>query len=303
MAEDTDEPQRRPGAVVRDSPAALHGEPAATRLLEALAAVGQLVPYLRAEVGAVPTVARGAPAPGGEEQGASWVSASDLVSDPDWLAGVVQATSTVLDTDDQVVAGSIFVQGYAYRLLAMALSCATVDGVLPGSDPRSTALLLRRGRPSAVAYTVPTALEVGSCAAVTGGAGHDIDALARLVLDDVVDGHLRLLVDALRRRRRIGLRLLWGNIAASAAAALRTMEGCLGPWVVPLGERLFDLAPAELQGLGRFVVIERSGRRGWFWERATCCLYDRLPGDIRCADCSRTPTLQRRAAYIASLER
>jgi len=277
-------------------PGALQGEQAATRLSEALAAVAQLVPYLRGEVGTVPIAAPRDPVPG-SEGGEAWISAADLVSDPDWLAAVIRATGTVLGTGDQVVAASIFVQGYAYRLLAMALSCAIVGGVLPGSDPASTALLLRRGRPSAVAYTRPSAVVVERPARAV-----DADHLAHLVLADVVDGHLRLVVEAIRHRQRVGRRLLWGNIAASGAAALRTLEGCLGPWLMPFGERFYELAPPELQGLGDFVVIERSGRRGWFWERTTCCLYDRLPGDIRCADCSRTPAEERRAAYAASLE-
>ena len=99
----------------------------------------------------------------------------------------------------------------------------------------------------------------------------------------------------------IGRRLLWGNIAASAATAFRTMAGCLGSFVEPLGRLFFDLAPPELQGLGSFYLVEIGDRRGWFWERSNCCLIDRLPGGVRCADCSLTPADVRRQAYRDSL--
>jgi ferric iron reductase protein FhuF len=148
--------------------------------------------------------------------------------------------------------------------------------------------------PSLVAYLSPRVLNTD--------AGTITDAL-RWVVDTAIGAHLGPLVDAVRTGLGIpvGRRLLWGNIAASAATAFRTMEGCLGPSVEPLGRRFFDLAPPELQGLGSFYLVEKGGRRGWFWERTNCCLIDRLPAGIRCADCSLTPTEQRRQAYRDSL--
>jgi ferric iron reductase protein FhuF len=104
-----------------------------------------------------------------------------------------------------------------------------------------------------------------------------------------------------RKQVRIGERLLWGNVAASVSTAFRTMEECLGQWVVPLGERFFELAPPELQGLGSFLLIEAEDRRGWFWERTNCCLFYQIAGQAKCADCSLTPAGERRAAYEASL--
>jgi hypothetical protein len=80
------------------------------------------------------------------------------------------------------------------------------------------------------------------------------------------------------------------------------MEGCLGPSVERLAPPFFALAPPELQGLGSFRTVEHAGRRAWFWERTSCCLFDRLPGGIRCADCSRTAPGRRAEAYRASLE-
>jgi hypothetical protein len=77
----------------------------------------------------------------------------------------------------------------------------------------------------------------------------------------------------------------------------------LGAKVKPLGERFFALAPAELQGLGNFVTIEHGGLSAWYWERRNCCLYERLPGNVRCTDCSKTSPEERRAAYRAALDK
>jgi hypothetical protein len=90
-------------------------------------------------------------------------------------------------------------------------------------------------------------------------------------------------------------------VAASAATAFRPIQGCLGPLVAPLAHSFFALVPPPMRGLGSFLVVESGSRRGWFWERTSCCLVDRLPGALRCADCSLTPAADRRRAYWESL--
>jgi ferric iron reductase protein FhuF len=123
------------------------------------------------------------------------------------------------------------------------------------------------------------------------------------VVNTAIGAHLGPLVEAVRSGLGVpvGQRLLWGNIAASAAIAFRTMAGCLGSSIEPLGSRFFDLAPPELQGMGSFYLVEIDNCRGWFWERSNCCLADRLPGGVRCADCSLTPADVRRQAYRDSM--
>jgi ferric iron reductase protein FhuF len=128
-----------------------------------------------------------------------------------------------------------------------------------------------------------------------------MDRALQLMVERVVERHLTPLVDAVRAQVRIGRTLLWGNIASSASTAFRTMEGCLGEWVMPLGERFFEVAPSHLQGLGTYLRIDAGERHCWFWERTNCCLNDRLPGNLRCADCSQTRARLRRAAYLSWL--
>ncbi|HXQ63086.1 MAG TPA: ferric iron reductase [Acidimicrobiales bacterium] len=291
-------------------PGFLDGEPARSALAGALERVTALVPYLTASIdpaGPVPvpgpTAPPGPPDPTVPADGV-WMSSRALIDDPPWLGRIIRSTGAGIGTDDPVVAASVFVQGYSYRVMTLTIACLTASGVVPDASASRLAVALERNWPSRLSFVEPAVLvmEGTDPSARTTDSDTIGDAL-RFVVDTAIDAHLRPLVGAVRAGIGVplGERLLWGNVAASAATAFRTMEGCLGRDVVAVAARFFALAP-PLQGLGAFVTIEHGGRRGWFWERTNCCLFDRLPGGIRCADCSRTPVGQRRQAYRESLE-
>jgi iron complex transport system ATP-binding protein len=275
------------------------GDEASTVLAQTLGQVGELLSYLKADIGPVECVR---PMSAQMEDGI-WLACGDLIEDADWLGKVFEGTGRAIGTDDQVVAASIFIQGYAYRLLALAVASFTVGGIVPGSAPSAMAIGLGRGRASKVAYLNPTVFKVvnGRDISVALTDQPTVDLALTLLLDEVVEGHLRPLIATTRRQLRVGERLLWGNVAASASTAFRTMEGCLGPWIIPLGHRFFEVGPSDLRGLGSYLLVEENGRHGWFWERTNCCLFDRIPGHPRCADCSLTPSPVRRAAYADNL--
>jgi hypothetical protein len=278
----------------------LSGSAAVAALSLALGQVGELVSYLKAEVGPVEvTDLSGVD----EVEDGLWLSCQDLVADPAGLGTVIRGTGRAIGTDDQAVAASIFIQGYAYRVATMAVACLTAGGLVPGSGSEVMAVGLGRGRVSKVAYLDPTVFDILGNAppADTLIEPSTADRALTVVLEQVVENHLRPLISATRDAVRVGERLLWGNAAASVATAFRTMEGCLGPWVVPLGERFFELAPPELHGLGTFLLLQSKDRRGWFWERTNCCLFYQIAGHAKCSDCSLTAADERRAAYEASL--
>ena len=246
----------------------------------------------------------GVVAPGSEPCDGDWLACDELVTTPDWLKRVVLATGRQLGTGSPAVASSLFVLGYAYRVLIFAVAGLTVGGVVPPSDAPSMAVGLARGRPSLVGYRRGGVVDLELRPDVLSHALSEPalrEAALEVLFEHAIAGHLRLLVEAMTAQVRVGRRLLWGNVAASAAVAFRTMEGLLGPWVRPLGEAFFAQAPAELQGQGSFLLIEADRRHGWFWERTNCCLNDCLPQKIRCGDCSKTPVEERRAAYRKSL--
>ncbi len=281
------------------SPVTVRGDAARARLRDALAGVAGEWSYLRADVDPTDQFARE-----GDDRDGRWLSCERLVTDPDWLCDVIDDCGRRLGSSDPTVAASLFVQNYAYRIVTLALACAITAGVLPDSSATATAVVVRGGRPTTVGYLAPvlTLLAPGSPSVARAWSDPERrDAALRQLLDDAVDAHLAPLVANVRRGRRVGQPLLWGNVASSAAVAFRTMEGHYGPWVRDLGERFFALAPTPLQGRGSFIALESGGNRGWFWERRTCCLYDHLPGAVRCADCSLTPSGTRRDAYRAQL--
>ena len=282
----------------------LTAEEAQVAFRQGMAKVTALVPYLKAEVGPVTWATAHTEGTGAIATDGTWLSCRELIDDPQWLRQVVQASGVAIGTEDLVIAASIFVQGYSYRLLALGVGFATAAGILPDLDPVNLAVGCLRGRIAKVAFMAPTVVDFNHGQGSVGDALCDesvADELVRLILAEAVESHLRPLVTSVRREIRVGERLLWGNVAASASTAFRTMEGCLGRWVMPLAERFFVLAPPDLAGLGSFFLLEQDGRHGWFWERTNCCLFDRLPGKIRCSDCSMTPREERRAAYAASL--
>ncbi len=299
-----------------------------TRLEDALARVADALPYLRAVVGEPPGLLRD----GEELADGRWLCCDRLLGDHDWLRSVVRGAGRRLSAPDDAVASSIFVQGYSYRALATAISCYLLGGALPSSRPEVMAVAFSKGRPVSVAYRQARLLVIdGACrpAAPTAQAEKASDDRAgpsgkarppgrtgplagadglswagalEMLLEDAVEAHMRPLVTAVRSCFKVGRRLLWGNVAASGAVAFRTVEGLLGPAVKPLGEAFFALAPPELKGLGSFATVEHGGRSAWYWERRNCCLYDRLPGGVRCADCSKRSAEERRASYLAVLE-
>ncbi len=291
-------------------PSLVHGEPARSALAGALERVTALVPYLTASIDpAGPAPVPGpTPMPGAPDRmvpaDGVWMSSRALIDDPPWLGRIIRSTGAGIGTDDPVVAASVFVQGYSYRVMALTVACLTAAGVVPDASAPRLAIGLDRHWPSRVAFVAPVVMVLdGTAASVPPTDADTIDDALRFVVDTAIDAHLRPLIDAVRTGIGVplGERLLWGNVAASAATAFRTMEGCLGGAVEPQGERFFALAGA-LRGLGSFHTVEHGGRRGWFWERANCCLFDRLPGAVRCADCSRTPAAERRQAYRDTLE-
>jgi hypothetical protein len=284
----------------------LEGPEAEVKVADALAIVADVLPYLRASA----TLTDIAATPGTIPEDGDWLLCDELVADPIWLETTIRGAGRSLGTTSAPVAASLFVLGYSYRVLTLAVSCLVMTGVVPGSDAGSMAVALSKGRPCVFAYRHPKAL-VGDTdgqrdrmrppvAAAAAAAAPAPEAIT-FIVEEAIERHLRLLADAVTERIGVGRRLLWGNVAASAAVAFRTMEGLRGEQVKEYAEKFFAVVPEEMKGQGNFLTLEHDGRRGWFWERRKCCLNDRLPQHIRCRDCSLTPADQRRATYLADL--
>ena len=272
-------------------------EGAAARAFQLLA---KSVPYLKAEVltGSLPgetgcgTEARNLAADDIVDSGRI-VRCADLLRRDGLLSSVVLRCGEAIGTLDPAVAASLFVQGYSFRLIALVTGSTIAGGIIPNASPAETAVGFSRGRPSKFYFSVPNAYR-------TPGSERNLEPLVQMWVEALIDGHLASVVDATKAEFKVGARLLWGNIAASAAAAFRTIESNFGPSVRDAGEYFVDSVD-RFDGLGGFLTVVDEDLSGWYWERNVCCLYYKLPSGIRCADCSLTPERDRRASFAGEL--
>ena len=92
------------------------------------------VDYLRIMVGTV-------------SDGREWLVSSDLITGPPRLLSIVRSTAAGWDTDDDTVAMSLFVQGYAYRIASTGIGSFVLSGDVSSWMIRS---------PKALGWTWPT---------------------------------------------------------------------------------------------------------------------------------------------------
>ena len=216
-----------------------------------------------------------------------WLSCDRLVGDPDHLGAVVAGTKAARGTDRDDVAMSLFVQGYAFRIATVAVGSWVLADALVDVAPRTTAIALGRGRPNAVrldaGLAVLTPVDVAD------------------VLAAVVDAHLAAMVATAHASCRVGAALLWGNVAASCAAAFSAFAAAAperGAEIADRVEAFFAAARPEVRGAG---VVVRVGDR-FAWERRSCCLWYRTESGFMCEDCSLRPAAEHAARYAAMAE-
>jgi hypothetical protein len=224
-----------------------------------IAAVGQLVSYLRAET----------EAPAGD----GWLRSDVLCRGGDRLVELIAATGRGRGTEAPDVAASLFAQAYTFRIGAIPLAAHALGLPVPDARPAVTAISIDRYRPSSVALLSPVT-EVRSDA-----------ELAHMLLAE----HCAPFFDAVRGELSIGERLLWGNAASSFARVFRAIEGADGvdrTDVRRRAEGFFAAAQPWFHGLGRFDTVTVGSRDGWFWTRTSCCLWYQAAGGSMFDDCS-----------------
>lgn len=227
---------------------------------------------------------------GTAEDSRRWLACDHLIADPQHLFSVVRPTAGEWGSDD-MVAMSLFVQGYAFRIATAAIGSFVLSGDVLSVRPQSTSIGMEHHRLNAVRLD----------RAELVGAEGDFAVLHRVLIDE----HLARFVEAVHRSMRIGEPLLWANVGSSCAASF-------GAFVGPLADRIerirdmvegfFATARGELRRSGRVVRIGRGLR--WVWERSACCLYyqTEVSNRAKCDDCSLWTPAERSARYAEMLE-
>jgi len=196
--------------------------------------------------------------------GDDWIRGDALIADP---ASTVRNTKPGFETDDDIVAASLFTEAYAFRVAGVALAAYALDLPVPDLAPAATTVRIDKPRPTAVAYLDP--------------ALHPTTADQLAV--DLVGKHFEPFVAAVHDAFTVGERLLWGNIAAACAVAFRAVESS-GAERARATEFMDACAP-WFADAGSFTD-ELAGRQGWFWDRTSCCLWFRTASGQLCDNCS-----------------
>ena len=128
----------------------------------------------------------------------------------------------------------------------------------------------------------------------------DVDAVHAAL----IERHLAPLVDTAHAACRVGAALLWGNVAASCAAAFGAFAGAPS-LVARRGEiarpgRSRSSPPPGPRSATPGVLV-RVGDR-FAWERRSCCLWYRTDSGFMCEDCSLRPADEHQARYAAMAE-
>jgi hypothetical protein len=179
---------------------------------------------------------------------------------------------------DRRVAASLLAQSVASRSVSVLLASAAL-GVLPDLAPASV-LHARPWAGGPLPLWADPAQLTGTDLAATAP-----DDAAAALAGVLAREHVAPLVAGIRARASISARLLWGNAASALAGAVRV----LGDARPDLHAAAFTLARGVLAhesfaGLGSFVP-DPVHPSGLGFARRTCCLYYRVDGGGKCADC------------------
>jgi hypothetical protein len=193
----------------------------------------------------------------GTPSGPGWrpASALDVRDWVDWGAGR-------LGSPDRTVVASLLYQGWAARLTSIYAGSIVLGGRAPDLSA------------GGLWYRYPP-----------GGGAVELSVAELSLLPPeaawraIVDANLAPLAEAVRREVRVGLRLLWGNVASAMAGSLAVLARTGHARLEDLTAAAWA-SPPELAGLGSWAGPPLRFRR------TTCCLYERLPGAGRCGDCS-----------------
>jgi cobalamin transport system ATP-binding protein len=201
--------------------------------------------------------------------GDDWVSCAALVAGP---ARAIRDTKPGFETDDDIVAASLFTEAYAFRVAGVALAAYALDLPVPDVAPERVAVRIDKPRPTAVAYLNK------QLHATT--AGH--------LAEDLVGAHFQPFVAATHEVFAVGERLLWGNVAAACAVAFRAVESSSAERA--RATEFMQAAEPWFGAVGRFTT-QLAGHQGhgWFWDRTSCCLWFRTASGQYCDNCSLRP--------------
>lgn len=189
-----------------------------------------------------------------------WSRCSALIARPSLLLGSILSTAPGRGTSDVRVAGSLWLQSYAFRVPSVVLAAHALGLPLPTMDLDSTWVRIVRDRPGQVAV---------SDISVRRNPG--TTALAQSIVRD----HLAIMARAVSDTTGASLRVLHSNVASSIARLFVAVER---PGV---GHPFLAAAAPWLPLAGHWEGNAEGGQ----WVRDACCLWYQTSGGHYCDDC------------------
>jgi len=241
------------------------------RVRQALGSAAAIGPYFAVELDA---------------DGPAWLDYPVLIADRAALPGRVRAAREFLaercrtepDAIDERATASIQFLGIAARLISPAYAAAVVAGVVPRLRPSLLRWQDTLGGP------MPIALMPAG-----GFTSAEPARLARLLYAEIIDTAVLPLLETVGARFRLSEQVLWGNVASAVGGAsimLATARPDLAEHARAVAAALVDCR--ELAGRGGFVDMANR-QPPWRFARDNCCLFYRIPGGGKCADCVLVP--------------
>jgi hypothetical protein len=268
-----------------------------------MTAVADLDPSLAGTLGRAGALLRWHDLQAGRPDGDGWVACTDVLPVLDgWLADVAASCQAPPET-----AASYWLGWYADGVAAAAIPTFVAERRVPDLAPANLSLHRDDGHwvdASAVhgpALTVlPDDPAAGHPAATVVA---DVDALRRH-LSAALLTHLAPVVEAVRQRVRLGLRVRWGLVADSIAGTFLEVGRGLGDQRAAAAEADAFLAVAAptLRARPTWVPLEHRGTCHVFLRRSACCLAYKTPDSGYCTSCPSTPAEEREQRLRAWLD-
>ncbi len=224
-----------------------------------------------------------------------WTPATDLTGTASsaWPE-IIDAYADTLGTTQRRIAASIALQHHGTRVAGLAIGSWALLGAVPSLSAEGLHVRFDQGRTTELWLPEPRRAEPSS------PREPQLETLGRELF-----GHLRPVVDAVRRTAPLNTRRCWGNLAASCAGIFCALDRLVPPErtaeIRAHAAAFFAVPEWPVFGLVDWQVWGGPPSDGLCHERRTCCLIRDIPGKQPCESCSIRPPAERRAAWEASL--
>ena len=223
-----------------------------------------------------------------------WQRASDIVSNPDAVLGLLDEVEIVyaIGPSDRQISASFLVQGYFWYPMVGAFACYLLDRRVPDLSAENLAMDLRGG----VVFTSPRCFALPD----DTDADHpdvtvvaDRAALRACLVRQLQEKHATPLFATLRSIAPYGINGMRTNYVDRLVSAVLWLCEQLGDWNLAREEVPAFVALVDSKSRAGIIEIEHEGRTGVFLKRSGCCLNYRLPGRELCDTCSLRPMDER----------